>query len=168
MPFIPFHDKFPQLAEQETRTFTILQDGTLPAADYKFMELYCDETDCDCRRVFFYLISSKNKGAVAVITYGWENLQFYKRWLSFDDPQMVKDMKGPGLNFGSPQSESAPAVLDVVKTVVLQDEHYIERLKTHYQLFRSRIDSKTNARRLQAPKKSRPKRSSKRKSTRRK
>ncbi len=168
MPFVPLHEAFPELAEEETRTFTILEDGELPAANYALVELYCDESDCDCQRVIFSVMSSKTERTMAHIGYGWESLGFYKQWLSFDDPQMVKDMKGPALNPLSPQSEIAPAVLDVVEKVILQDERYVERLKSHYKLFRSRIGSKKAVSRLQRPKKSRTKRSGKRKSARRK
>lgn len=169
MPFAPLHEVLPDLAEQETRTFTILEDGELPAADYTLVELYCDEPGCDCRRVIFSVISSETGMDMAHIGYGWENLSFYKQWLSFEDPQMVKEMKGPALNPLSPQSDIAPEILNIVETVVLQDERYIERLKTHYKLFRSRIGGSHQAvSRLQRPKKRRNKRSGQRKSARRK
>ena len=48
-------------------------------------------------------------------------------------------MKGPTLNLASPQSRLAPIILKLVDSVVLQDEKYIERLKTHYALFREEI-----------------------------
>ena len=52
MPFVPFHEAFPDLAKRETRTFTILEARELPAANYALVEMYCDEPGCDCRRVF--------------------------------------------------------------------------------------------------------------------
>ncbi len=168
MPFVPLHEVFPDLAEQETRTFTILEDGELPAANYALVELFCDEPGCDCRRVIFSVMSSQTGRTMAHIGYGWESLSFYKQWLSFDDPQMVKDMKDPALNPLSPQSEIAPAVLNIVITVVIQDERYVERLETHYKLFRNTLGGKKNVSCLQRPKKSRIKRSGKRKSAWRK
>jgi hypothetical protein len=57
-----------------------------------------------------------------------------------DDPQMLKQLCGPVLNLGSPQSELAPAILEMVKDTALQDSAYIDRLKTHYKLFRDKID----------------------------
>ncbi len=169
MPFVPFHEAFPDLAKRETRTITILDNHReLPAADYGLVEMYCDEPDCDCRRVFFTVLSSKTERLVAVIAYGWESLRFYARWLGFDDPRLIKELKGPSLNAGSPQSEIAPAVLDIVKNVVLQDEPYVERLKTHYALFRQGIESKGNAGSVQRRKKSGTKRLRKRRSARNK
>ena len=52
MPFIPFHEAFPDLAAQETRTITTLASAYLPAGSYTLIEMYCDEPHCDCRRVF--------------------------------------------------------------------------------------------------------------------
>jgi hypothetical protein len=142
MPFVPFHDTFPDLAERETRTLTILDDAKLPAGDYALIELYCDEPDCDCRRVFFWVLSSQTSEVVAVIAYGWENTRFYAQWIGDDDPQMARALKGPILNPGSLQAAFAPALLDIVKNVVLQDEHYVARLKTHYAMFRETVGPK--------------------------
>ena len=51
-------------------------------------------------------------------------------------------MQGPILNPGSPQSELAPALLDMVRGVVLKDREYIARLKRHYQMFKVKVDPK--------------------------
>jgi hypothetical protein len=55
---------------------------------------------------------------------------------------MAQALKGPILNPGSPQAAFAPALLDIVKQVVLQDEHYVARLQTHYAMFRETIGPK--------------------------
>jgi hypothetical protein len=146
MPFVPFHDMFPELAERETRTLTIFEGHALPAGEYGLIEMYCDEPGCDCRRVFFSVLSVEATEIVAYIAYGWESEPFYARWLGFHDPDMIKELKGPVLNLGSPQSKLAPAVLQIMKEVVLRDERYVERLKTHYAMFREVIDRQTKAR----------------------
>lgn len=147
MPFVFFHDHFPEIAKRETRHFFVPEDSPLglPSASYSLIEMFCDERGCDCRRVFFYVVSSRKRGVEAVIAYGWENLDFYARWLTYPDPEMVKDLQGPILNLGSPQSELAPALLDLVRDVILQDRDYIERIKRHYATFRGKIDRKTKA-----------------------
>lgn len=144
MPFVPFHDHFPEIAERETRTMLLFEPTPLglPPACYSFVEMYCDEPGCDCRRVFFYVISSLRKDVAAVIAYGWENPEFYARWIRSDDPKMISELRGPVLNLGSPQSDLAPAILDIVQNVVLRDELYVQRLKTHYTMFRDKIDIK--------------------------
>lgn len=147
MPYALFRDHFPEVAERETRTITVLDHSSvaLPPGHCSLLEMYCDEPGCDCRRVFFYIVSSLRKDVEAVIAYGWETREFYARWMGDDDPEAMKQMQGPVLNFGSPQSRLAPAILDMVRNVVLQDKVYIERLKAHYRMFRRKIDGEAAA-----------------------
>lgn len=143
MPFALFHSRFPEVAERETRTITVLpnSDLALPAGDYGFLEMFCDEPDCDCRRVFFYVVSSVRKDVEAVVTWGWETRSFYARWMKDDDPEVLFTLKGPALNPGSPQTNLAPALLSLVQTVLLRDPEYVQRVKKHYRLFRNHVDS---------------------------
>jgi len=147
MPFVLFHDHFPEIAERETRTITVPGKSALglPAGHYGLVEMYCDEPGCDCRRVFFYIVSSVREDVEAVVAYGWESPEFYARWLHDDDPTMIEELRGPALNLGSPQSRLAPAILEIVKNVVLRDSAYVDRLKAHYRMFRDKIDKQRTA-----------------------
>lgn len=155
MPFVPFHTAFSDLAQEETRTLTVLNNPDLPAGDYALIEMYCDEAGCDCRRVFFWVMSEQTAQVEAVIAYGWESQNFYAQWMGDGDPQMAKALKGPILNPGSPQADFAPALLEIVKTVVLQDDRYVARLKQHYALFRGTIGPKRKGQLRQRQSKSR-------------
>ena len=53
MPMIPFHSLAGERAFDEMRVISVMKEGTLPPGNYGFTELYCDEDDCDCRRVIF-------------------------------------------------------------------------------------------------------------------
>lgn len=139
MPYAPFHERFPKIAEKETRAITILNNPELPSDTYGLIEAYCDELDCDCRRVFLNVISTNQKKLLATIAFGWERKKYYAKWMGDNDPRMIKDLKGPVLNLASPQSKLAPALLKQIK-VVLQDKNYIERLKRHYNLFKDEIE----------------------------
>lgn len=143
MAFVSFHDYFPARAERETRSITILQQEQLglPKGHYSFIEMFCDEADCDCRRVFFYVVSSSRKNLEAVVAWGWEDVEFYAKWMGDDDPDLIADLKGPNLNPGSPQTALAPALLKLVETVLLNDADYVERVKEHYTMFRKKVDS---------------------------
>jgi hypothetical protein len=146
MPYVPFSVLFPELSKKETRVICL--DGNteelgLPPDRYAFLEMYCNEENCDCRRVFFIVCSETTEKQLAVITWGWESLEFYRDWASFDpdpDPEMIREMKGPVLNMGSPQSEHADKLLELTEDVLLQDDDYIERIKRHYKMFREKID----------------------------
>ncbi len=139
MPFSLFHEKFPTVAEKETRSITIINNPGLPHDSYGLIESYCDELDCDCRRVFLSILSEKQEKILAVIAYGWENKKFYAKWVGDNDPQTIKELQGPILNLASPQSRFAPKILELVNRVVLKDKKYIERLKNHYMMFREKI-----------------------------
>ncbi len=147
MPYQLFHDLFPETAERETRTMTVLEHSSvgLPPGEYALLEMFCNERGCDCRRVFFYVVSSLRDDVEAVIAYGWASPQFYARWMKDDDPHMVAELQGPVLNVGSPQSRLAPAILGMIQHVALQDETYVERIKRHYKMFRAKIDGAAEA-----------------------
>ena len=83
MPFVPFSDFYPDLAGREVRHATLSEDVEgLPADTYLMREMYCDDPGCDCRRVFFSVASLRSGQRLAVISYGWESLDFYSRWLN--------------------------------------------------------------------------------------
>lgn len=147
MPFVLFHTRFRVIAEHETRTVTVLRDADLglPPVEYGFLEMFCDEPGCDCRRVFFYVVSSQRRDVEAVIAYGWEDRKFYGQRMGDDDPTVIALLKGPVLNVGSPQSKLAPAILNLFQNVLLQDRAYIDRVKEHYRIFRRSIDHKQGA-----------------------
>lgn len=147
MPYSFFHSRCPEVGYRETRSVTVFDSSefNLPPADYAFLEMFCDEPGCDCRRVFFTVLSSRDQedSEKAVICWGWEDQAFYTKWMSGNAPDMVKEMMGPVLNVMSPQSELAPALLRVFKEVLLPDTAYVERIKRHYAMFRETVDKKS-------------------------
>ena len=100
MPFFTFYEFFPKIAINETRSITLLapQHG-LPPGEYAFIELYCADPDCDCRRVTFSVLNKGRKAPIATISWGWEPLEFYAKWMRGDpDPEDIDDCKGHSLN----------------------------------------------------------------------
>ena len=140
MAYTPFHEKFLEIAEKETKAITAINDPELPKGTYSLFESYCDEAGCDCRRVFFNVYSERRNEIVAVIAYGWEDSKFYADWFGDNDPQIIEELKGPILNLASFQSELAPILLDSVKKYVLKDKYYIERIKRHYHMSKDLIE----------------------------
>ena len=147
MPYEPLVERFGELAWKETCSVTLsagIQFG-LPADDYGLMELYCNDENCDCRRVMFDVLSRKRSQSVAVIAYGWENAAFYQKWYGgVDSPNasmVVNEMTGLNLNSASQQSELASAILNMVSWI-LTDPAYVARLKRHYRMFKEVVDPK--------------------------
>ena len=148
MPYQMFSDLFPETAAAETRSITIFGDHSetgLPAGEYGFGEMFCNERGCDCRRVFFYVMVPLRKEPRAVIAWGWESASFYAKWMGIDDPETIAELKGPVLNLGSPQTELAPALLDFTRDALLQDKAYVDRIKRHYLMFRRKIEGQSGA-----------------------
>ena len=161
MSYVLLHDYFPDVAERETRTITVSprSEFGLPAGSYGFLEMFCDEPGCDCRRVFFYVLASFQKDVQAVVAWGWEKPEFYAQWFGDDDPEVLAELVGPLLNPASPRTKLAPAILALVRDVLLKDDQYVARVKRHYGMFRNAIDEQggdRNKRRKKKAKKARP------------
>jgi hypothetical protein len=139
MIYQPFHEIFPDVADKETRRITVHNDAELPDGEYYLIEAYCNEPQCDCRRVFFSVYSLQRREVVAVIAYGWESPEYYAEWYGRNGPEIIRDLKGPVLNSASPQSELAPALLERIEWV-LDDGAYLARIKRHYRMFKATID----------------------------
>ncbi|MFB6298286.1 MAG: hypothetical protein ABEH56_07175 [Salinirussus sp.] len=149
MDYGPFLEEFPEVAKEETRQITVLnEDGNLPRGRYLLIELFCTDPECDCRRVFLNVRHVERAQLLAVIAYGWEDRQYYREWFAEgipanesvleEKPAMLDELKGPALNTGSPQSKYAPALLEEVESV-LEDDDYVDRIERHYRMFKDAI-----------------------------
>ncbi len=164
----PFYTEFPDLAFAETRSATVRGYKGLPDGAYGFLEYYCNEPNCDCRRVFIIVISQDTEDkTLATINYGWENAEFYIKWMGDDED--IESLKGPAL--APPpalQTKLAPYLLKLFKEAALEDGEYIKRLRRHYSMFRRAIETKhkPSSRKPPALNRSKGRRSKKRKSRR--
>jgi hypothetical protein len=141
---IPFHSLFPELAQREVRCIHVgptpagAPPGELPDDEYVYMELYCEDLGCDCRRVFLQVISREQPGRIfASIGYGWEKISFYRKRMPWAPDEARGTVRGE-LDPLNAQSEYAPALLAVFQEIVL-DEPYRLRLQRHYGLFRAEL-----------------------------
>jgi hypothetical protein len=132
-----FASRFRELAARETRVIMlpIAQNG-LPAAEYGFLEFYCNEPTCDCRRVLIQVRRADDpETTIATINYGWETEAFYARWLQ-GDREGAREICSAELDPLNAQSALAPALLSLFRGIVLSDAAYIARLKRHYKMFK--------------------------------
>jgi hypothetical protein len=70
----------------------------------------------------------------ATISYGWESLDFYRKWGGSDPVQI----KGPYLDPLNPQTNYSSALLDLFRFLI-QSPDYVARLQRHYQMFRESV-----------------------------
>jgi hypothetical protein len=143
MPMSPFFERFPDVAAEETRTVAVQGDEDLPDGEYGFVELYCDEPRCDCRRVFIEVITpNAADGVLATISFGWEGPQYYRNWANFPlDDEELAEMIGPSVPAFNRQSPFAPALLELAKSRLFSDEEYVARLRRHYTMYRQAVDA---------------------------
>ncbi|MCW5551890.1 MAG: DUF1186 domain-containing protein [Verrucomicrobiae bacterium] len=137
---IALHSCFPELAARETRCLHVLTpDGPLPPGEYGFLEHYCEQPDCDCRRVLLRVTSAKSPHTVlATINCGWESAGFYTRWMHGDE-QAGREITAASLDPLHPQSKYADYLLDFVQKELITDPAYVARLARHYDLFKQAL-----------------------------
>ncbi len=103
----PYHEFFPEQAKRELAYLEL--DGH----SYPMIEFYCIDPECDCRRVMVNVYADLTlQQPLAVITYGWDSLEFYQKWLPGVDPHEVK---GPALELLTPSTELARRILQRFK-----------------------------------------------------
>jgi hypothetical protein len=137
---IPFHSVLPEIAQREVRCVHLGPgaDSPLPADEYVFLEFYCDDLTCDCRRVFLQVIAKNQPGKIfAGISYGWEKESFYRKRMPWNPDEARGTVRGE-LDPFNEQSEFAEDFLDLFKRFLL-DERYRMRLRRHYLLFREEL-----------------------------
>lgn len=131
-----FANRFPKIAEDETRCIILTEHNKLPKGNYYFTESFCNDNSCDCRRAFINVIY--NKKIIATIGFGWEDIKFYENFLI--DKKLAKDMKGPILEIGGIRTEYSNDVLELFKEFLINDSIFIERLKKHYIMFKDSLE----------------------------
>lgn len=135
MGMLAFAAKFGELAFKETRSVTVPAGNPMPAGEYGFLEYYCTDENCDCRRLIIRVFDQHSGDKVwATISYGWENAAFYRKWSPGTDN--AEEWSRPTLDPINPQSKYAEYFLALFGQMI-QDQAYVNRLKRHYKMFRN-------------------------------
>lgn len=134
----PFHSRFLDLAARETRSFHVLTyDDELPVGEYSLLEWFCEDPECDCRRVLVQVVPAGRPNEVlAVINFGWESTEFYTEWMDGDAEAGI-EVTNASLDPLHPQSDYADYLLELFRDIVDADPDYVARLARHYELFKS-------------------------------
>ena len=136
--------------ECQIRSIVLAADPYLPSGEYAFIDTYCTDNTCDCRKTIIQIFH--NKKLVSIVSFGWENPKFYLRWLkSTRNHELAKEMSGVSIDFSSPDVVSSQGILVLINH--LMDENWISKIKENYRLIRTTTKSDNIIRR--APKISR-------------
>lgn len=120
---LPFIELFPEQGQNECRVAHVSHHDKLPPGQYAFLELYCTDLQCDCRRVMINVIGEPSHKHLATINYGFDK---------------TDKMSGPFLDPLNTQSKYSGTLLDMFKWI-LQDQSYRARLEIHYQQFKAAL-----------------------------
>ncbi len=141
---IAFHAVLPDLAQREVRCIHVSDEPGLfpspglPAGEYAFAEFYCEDLNCDCRRVFIQVLARDQRDQVlASINYGWEDEAFYRQKMSYD-PEAPAQVVNASLDPLNTQSVYSADLLRIFQQQV-REESYRLRLGRHSQLCRDEI-----------------------------
>jgi hypothetical protein len=145
MIFEPINRFYPKIAEKEVQLLVIEEGEELPSGMFILMPTFCTDKKCDCRRTIINVLSFTSKGApghVASISYGWESMEFYRKWSLGLSEEMLRDFKGPALDFAQQQSKFAPLFLKKISDTTLKNNAYIKLLKRNYVYIKRKIGMK--------------------------
>jgi hypothetical protein len=120
---------FHNVAKNESRALQVFDRPEVPTGTYVLREFYCNEPDCDCRRVILHVQSVEAKRVVASINYAFEPAKPPYQ----DEPQYSLDPLNP-------QSELSPIFFKMVKELLARDADYRSRLHRHYQMWKEVVD----------------------------
>jgi hypothetical protein len=132
MGMIRFDAVAGQRAIDETRTATVIDNPDLPSGEYAFVEYFCNDRKCDCRRAIFNVIRKNGTKIYATITYGWDTAEYYGKWSGAGLGEIAQKMASATLEPHNPQSSLAPALLKLFIDEILPSPGYLDRLKRHY------------------------------------
>ena len=136
MSFIPAGEIIGK-KKHEVRTVVISDDPLLPDGEYSFLDLYCTDKKCDCRKAMFHVLH--NGKLVSVVNYGWENEAYYRKWLRCDrDDSMPQEMVGVKVDLMSPDLVSSDGIEALIRH--LMSKEWQAKIKRYYILTRIKVN----------------------------
>jgi len=122
--------------KHQVRTVTINQSPQLPDGDYSFIDTYCADPNCDCRKTMIQVMH--NEKIVSIINYGWESAAFYENWWGDDsiDIPMPK-MHGASIDITSPDLVDRNGILSLFNALL--NDIWVAKFKHHYREFKVAI-----------------------------
>lgn len=121
-----YRDMFPEAAPPPITLEVEKKLGAIPKGSYRFLEHYCTEPGCDCRRVTLFVTNDKGR-PVAVISFGFDH----------DDP-----LAGPFLDAACYQSPYAPQLLEFFAVLLNSSPDWLQTMHRQYRQVRVAVDGK--------------------------
>ena len=138
MDFIPAGEIIGEA--HQVRTVSIKQSPQLPDGEYSFVDAYCTDPECDCRKTMIQVMH--NEKLVSLINYGWESATFYENWIggsAKDDP--MPKMQGASIDITSPDLVSSDGMLALFNALL--NDIWIAKFKHHYDEVKAAVSKRT-------------------------
>jgi len=139
MEFIPAGEVIGEA--HQVRTVSIVQSPQLPGGEYSFIDMYCADPECDCRKTMIQVMH--NGKPVSVINFGWESDSYYENWMggSAEDNPMPQ-MHGASIDITSPDLVSRKGILSLFNALL--NDMWIAKFKQHYDKMKLAMAKRTN------------------------
>ena len=132
MEFIPAGEIIGEA--HQVRSVSIKQSPQLPDGEYSFIDMYCADPACDCRKTMIQVMHNGN--LVSIINYGWESATFYENWMgSSEKGNTVPKMHGASIDITSPNLVSTDGTLALFNALL--NDIWIAKFKRHYDEFKA-------------------------------
>ena len=122
---VAFHHLFPEVAEEEGRSFWALGRRSFEDPAFFMLEFYCPRIECDCRRVVIGIHDEDAPSLGTILSVGY----------AFDrddsDP-------GPYIDPTNPLTDLGRDLYPLVSHVLESDKAFVARLERHYQMVKAR------------------------------
>ena len=120
----------------QVRTVGLRDSPQLPDGDYRFVDTYCTDPSCDCRKTM--ILVYRNDKHVSTINYGWESRAFYREWMGHSSQNDIElSMSGSSIDITSPNHVPPRAMLAFFQALL--DENWIAKFKTHYASVKAKV-----------------------------
>ena len=129
MQFIPAGEIIGDL--HQVRTVRIARNPQLPDGDYSFVDSYCTDLSCDCRKTMIHVLHGGQ--CVSIINFGWEKPSYYKEWMGVNteaEDEITSLMCGSSIDISSPDLVSSEAILDLFNSLL--NKEWIGIFKRNY------------------------------------
>ncbi len=138
MEFIPAGEVIGEA--HQVRSVRIAQSPQLPDGEYSFIDMYCSDPSCDCRKTMIQVMH--NGRLVSIINYGWETAAFYKKWMgSSAEDKSFPAMNGASIDITSPNLVNGEGVLGLFNALL--NDMWIAKFKRHYKEVKAAVSNKS-------------------------
>lgn len=140
MEFIPAGEIIGE--RHQIRSVQIEKSLKLPDREYAFIDMYCSDADCDCRKTMIHVLH--NGKHVSTINYCWESQSFYENWMGDNnETNPYTPMTGASIDISSPNRVDPNEMLGLFNHLL--SDVWIAKFKAHYQAFKAALPGKATS-----------------------